>query len=274
MQTIALWFRRFSRRFATRPQPLKKLHGRIAIVTGAARGLGEASARALCEEGAAVILTDFLELGEATAEKLTAEGFRAFYIKHDVRSANEWQTVVEKALNKFGDISILVNNAGITYNASFEDVTLDQYKNILDVNLFGAFLGMKAVLPSMKRTGNGSIINIASTTTDLIRSIAPCYGSAKAALANLTKSAAVHCAEQDYGIRVNSVHPGAHATPMLIGPGGAREGLAADAVIPGVPMKRMGRPAEVGRVVAFLASDDASYITASEIFVDGGMTIV
>jgi 3alpha(or 20beta)-hydroxysteroid dehydrogenase len=253
---------------------VKKLEGRVAIVTGAARGLGEASARALCEAGAAVVLTDTLSLGEATASKLHAEGFLAAYVKHDVRFSDEWAGVVEKALERFGDINILVNNAGITYNASFEDVSLDQYRRIIDVNLFGAFLGMKAVLPSMKRTGNGSIVNIASTTTDLIRSIAPCYGSAKAALANLTKSAAVHCAEQDYSIRVNSVHPGAHATPMLLGPGGAREGTSPDAVIPGVPMKRMGRPAEVGSVVAFLASDDASYITGSEIFVDGGMTIV
>jgi 3alpha(or 20beta)-hydroxysteroid dehydrogenase len=253
---------------------VKKLEGRVAIVTGAARGLGEASARALCEAGATVVLTDVLPLGEATASKLSEEGFSALYVKHDVRFPEEWQRVVAKALEMYGDISILVNNAGITYNATFEDVSLDQYKKIIDVNLLGAFIGMKAVLPSMKRTRNGSIINIASTTTALIRSIAPCYGSAKAALANLTKSAAVHCAEQDYGIRVNSVHPGAHATPMLIGPGGAREGASPDAVIPGVPMKRMGRPVEVGRVVAFLASDDASYMTGSEIFVDGGMTIV
>jgi len=254
---------------------VNKLEGRVAIVTGAARGLGEASARALCEAGAMVVLTDVVTaLGEATAIKLKADGFPVQFVKHDVRFPDEWHTVVKKAVELYGDINILVNNAGITYNASFEDVSLEQYQRILDVNLLGAFLGMKAVLPSMKRTGNGSIINIASTTTDIIRSIAPCYGSAKAALANLTKSAAVHCAEQEYGIRVNSVHPGAHATPMLIGPGGAREGLSPDAVIPGVPMKRMGRPSEVGCVVAFLASDDASYMTGSEIFVDGGMTIV
>jgi 3alpha(or 20beta)-hydroxysteroid dehydrogenase len=251
-----------------------KLRGRVAIVTGAARGLGEAAARALCNEGAAVILTDVLELGEETAQRLTTEGHRAVFIQHDVRSTHEWHKVVEKTLETLGDVNILVNNAGVTYNASFEDVSLDQYKKIMDVNLFGAFLGMKAVLPSMKRTGNGSIINIASTTTDLIRAIAPCYGSSKAALANLTKSAAVHCAEQGYGIRINSIHPGAHATPMLIGPGGAREGLPADAAIAGVPMKRMGKPVEVGAVVAFLASDDASYMTGSEVFVDGGMTIV
>ncbi len=133
---------------------------------------------------------------------------------------------------------------------------------------------MKAVLPSMKRTGNGSIINIASTTSDAIRSVAPCYGSAKAGLANLSKSAALHCAEQAYGIRVNSVHPGACATPILIGPGGHREGQDIDAFIAGVPMKRMGKPHEIGRVVAFLASDDASYMTGSEIFADGGMTIL
>src|SRR3984885_4283825 len=248
---------------------MKKLAGRVAIVTGAARGLGEASARALCTEGAAVMLTDVLAEGVATSETLTEKGYKAAFTRHNVRSAEQWDVVVQSTVHTFGDINILVNNAGITFNASFEDVSLEQFQRIIDVNLFGAFLGMKAVLTSMKRTKNGSIINIASTTTDQILSIAPCYGSSKAALANLTKSAAVHCAEQDYGIRVNSVHPGTHATQMILGDGKANEHPQARAIMMSIPMKRIGQPSELGKVIAFLASDGASYITGSEIFVDG-----
>jgi 3alpha(or 20beta)-hydroxysteroid dehydrogenase len=253
---------------------MNSLKGRVAIVTGAARGLGEAAARALCEEGAVVVLTDILAEGAATSAVLTKEGHTAAFLDHDVSSAEQWDFVVKSTVDRFGDVSILVNNAGITLNASFEDVSLAQFQRILDVNLFGAFLGMKAVLPSMKRTKHGSIINVASTTTDQILSIAPCYGSSKAALANLTKSAAVHCAEQDYGIRVNSVHPGTHATQMILGDGKANEHPQARAIMMSIPMKRIGQPSELGKVIAFLASDGASYITGSEIFVDGGASIV
>jgi 3alpha(or 20beta)-hydroxysteroid dehydrogenase len=253
---------------------MKKLAGRVAIVTGAARGLGEAAAWALCTEGAAVMLTDVLAEGNATSERLTQKGHKAAFTHHDVSSAEQWEEVVTSTVDKFGDINILVNNAGITFNASFEDVSLEQFQRIIDVNLFGAFLGMKAVLTSMKRTKNGSIINIASTTTDQILSIAPCYGSSKAALANLTKSAAIHCAERDYGIRINSIHPGTHATQMIQGAGKASDHPQARAIIASIPMKRIGQPSELGKVVAFLASDDASYITGGEIFVDGGATVV
>jgi 3alpha(or 20beta)-hydroxysteroid dehydrogenase len=253
---------------------MKKLAGRVAIVTGAARGLGEAAAWALCTEGAAVMLTDVLAEGNATSERLTQKGHKAAFTHHDVSLAEQWEEVVTSTVDKFGDINILVNNAGITFNASFEDVSLEQFQRIIDVNLFGAFLGMKAVLTSMKRTKNGSIINIASTTTDQILSIAPCYGSSKAALANLTKSAAIHCAERDYGIRINSIHPGTHATQMIQGAGKASDHPQARAIIASIPMKRIGQPSELGKVVAFLASDDASYITGGEIFVDGGATVV
>jgi 3alpha(or 20beta)-hydroxysteroid dehydrogenase len=147
---------------------------------------------------------------------------------------------------------------------------------MLDINLFGAFIGMKTVLPSMKRTGNGSIVNIASNSTQMVIALTSIYSSAKAALANLSKTAAVHCAESGYGIRVNTIHPGPHATPMLLAGGTAEQAAAipqVKAVIDSIPMKRMGEPREIGRVVAFLASDDASYITGAEIFVDGGLTI-
>lgn len=251
-----------------------RLQGRTAIVTGAARGLGAGIAEALAMDGAAVLLADVLPQVQETASALTAKGHRAQSVHLDVASEADWQRAVATANEIFGEVSILVNNAGITLNRDFEAVSIDDFRRILDINLLGALRGMQAVLPSMKRAGGGSIINVASTTTDQILSIAPCYGASKAALANLTKSAALHCAEQDYNIRVNSVHPGTHATPMVMGAGMAVEHPASKAIIAAIPMKRMGRPLELGKVVAFLASEDASYMTGAEVFVDGGAVIV
>jgi 3alpha(or 20beta)-hydroxysteroid dehydrogenase len=253
---------------------MNKLANRVAMVTGAARGLGAAIARCLAEDGAAVMLCDVLDDGASQAAALADEGRRAAFSLLDVRDAGQWSGVVADTIARFGDISILVNNAGITHNASFEAMSVDDFQKILDVNLLGALRGMKAVLPSMKRSGNGAIINIASTTTQQILSIAPAYGASKAALANLTKSAALHCAESNYGIRVISVHPGVHATSMVLGAGMAADLPQAQAIINSIPLKRMGQPSELGKVVAFLASDDASYITGSEVFVDGGAVIV
>ena len=257
---------------------MSSLDGRVAIVTGAARGLGAAIAAELCARGAAVLLTDVLnEQGAETAKTLAEAGHKAVFLHHDVRDVGQWQAVVDAAASQFGDVGILVNNAGITLPASFEEASLDDFQHVLDINLLGPFLGMKAVLPSMKRTGNGSIVNISSNSTQMIIGLASLYSASKAALANLTKTAAVHCAEQNYGIRVNSVHPGPQATPMLLGEGGSHADAdlpAVRAVINAVPLKRMGLPSEIGKVVAFLASDDASYMTGAEIFVDGGLTMV
>lgn len=252
---------------------MTRLQGRTAIVTGAARGLGAGIAQALAEEGAAVVLADVLPQVNDTAAALASAGHRTLAVHLDVTSEENWHLAVTTAAQSFGEVSILVNNAGITINKDFEAVSIDEFRKILDVNLLGAFRGMQAVLPSMKRAGGGAIINVASTTTNQILSIAPCYGASKSALANLTKSAALHCAEQGYNIRVNSVHPGTHATPMVMGDGMATEHPAARAIIEAIPMKRMGQPLELGRVVAFLASQDASYMTGAEVFSDGGAVI-
>ena len=254
---------------------MARLTGKAAIVTGAARGLGAAAATALCAEGAAVMITDVLaEIGEATAAGLRTAGYQAEFTELDVRDAASWQATVQRTLDRFGRLDCLVNNAGINFVRTIETATVDEFRAILDVNLIGPFLGMQAVIPVMKAKG-GSIVNIASNSTRKVVALTTIYGATKAGLANLTKTAAVHCASSGYGIRINSVHPGPHETEMLLG------GISQAVDIPEVrrmmemiPMSRMGKPSEVGTVVAFLASDDASYMTGAEIFVDGGITVV
>jgi len=253
-----------------------RLEYKVAIVTGGARGLGGATVDVLAEEGATVILADILdEAGEERAAALRARGLKAEYHHLDVRDAAAWAVLVDKAMRTHGHVDVLVNNAGINIPITIEDASAQQFRDILEINLVGPFTGMKAVIPAMRQSGGGSIINIASNSTAMIMPLTSLYAAAKSGLANLTKPTAVHCAHRGYNIRVNSVHPGAHETDMITG------GMADPMEIPMVrtlihstPMGRLGKPSELGKVVAFLASDDSSYMTASELFADGGLTVV
>lgn len=255
-----------------------KLDGRVAIVTGAARGLGAAAAEALCREGAAVMLTDVLDQVAETAASLAAKGFRVMSSHHDVTSDDDWTRVVAEAVANLGEVNILVNNAGITLAASIDDISIEDAKLVMEINYFGPMRGIKAVLPSMRRAGKGSIVNISSNSTRMIIGITAPYAPAKAALALLTKNVAVHCAQAGDDIRCNSIHPGPNETPMLFGPDMDKSGDAAinliEPMVAAIPMKRMGVPSEIGAVVAFLASDDASYMTGAEVFVDGGLSLL
>lgn len=252
-----------------------ELSDRVAIVTGGARGIGAACADALARRGAAIVLTDILsELGERTAACLRATGHRAVFRRHDVSEPAGWDDVVQYTLGQFGRLDILVNNAGINLPKTIEDVTVEEFQRVIDVNLIGCFLGMQRAIAQMKRTGKGAIVNIASNATQNVVPLTAAYSPTKAAVANLTKVAAVHCATERYGIRVNSVHPGPIATDMLTG--GAAKATDIPQVrqlIGAIPLGRMGEPAEIGEVVAFLASDSASFMTGAEIFVDGALTI-
>jgi 3alpha(or 20beta)-hydroxysteroid dehydrogenase len=252
-----------------------KLEGKVGIVTGAARGLGAASAEALAREGASVMLTDILsERGHATAESLRAQGLNCAFHDHDVTRPDQWDTVIAATLKRFGRLDIMVNNAGITTATTIEDLTLEELRRVLEVNLVSCFLGTQKAIRQMKLTGGGAIINIASNATQNVVPLTAAYGPSKAAVANLTKVAAIHCAVQRYNIRVNSVHPGPSDTEMLSG--GASRPLDIPQIqqlVAAVPMGRMGQPREIGEVVAFLASEAASYMTAAEIFVDGGLTV-
>jgi 3alpha(or 20beta)-hydroxysteroid dehydrogenase len=250
------------------------LSGKVAIVTGGARGIGAACALSLAREGAAVLLTDVLtEEGEATAAGLRGDGHRAMFHRHDVSDAEQWTGIMDFTIAQLGRLDILVNNAAINLVRTIEDLTPAEFRRVLEINLVGCLLGTQQAIRRMKQTGGGSIINMASNSSLRVVPLTTAYSPSKAAVANLTKVAAVHCAVERYGIRVNSVHPGPIEAPMLTG--GAERPLEIPQIrnlVEAIPLGRMGQPREVADVVAFLASDAASYITGAEIFVDGGLT--
>lgn len=251
-----------------------RLTDKVVIVTGGARGLGGGAVDALCAEGAKVVIADVLdEAGEARASDLTAAGHTARYARLDVRDADAWSALVDETMAQWSRIDCLVNNAGINNPIDIEESTADQFRMVLEVNLIGPYHGIKAVLPAMRQGGGGSIINVSSNSTAMVLPTTSLYGASKAALANLTKTTAVHCALKGDAIRVNSIHPGAHLTEMLDNPQ-VQAMPQVKALVNAIPMGRMGLPAEFGKLVVFLASDDASYMTAAELFTDGGLTVV
>jgi len=240
-----------------------RLDNKVAIVTGAAQGMGAAHAKRFVEEGAKVVLTDLNEeKGQAFAAEL---GENALFVKQNVTSEVDWATVVAKAEEAFGPVNILVNNAGISVNKSMMDMTLEEYRRIVEINQVSVFLGMRTVVPSMEKTGNGSIVNISSMNGIVAGAIG--YTDTKFAVRGMTKAAAIELSHR--GIRVNSVHPGVIATPMI------QQGDAKDVIeefSKFIPLKRVAQPEEVSNLVLYLASDESSYSTGSEFVIDGGLT--
>jgi 3alpha(or 20beta)-hydroxysteroid dehydrogenase len=244
-----------------------KLDGKVALITGAARGQGEAEARLFVEEGAQVVLGDMRDdLGKQVAESL---GNAATYLNLDVTHEESWAEFRAGALETFGKIDVLVNNAGILKLSSIAETSLDDYMEVIQVNQVGVFLGMKAVLAPMTEAGGGSIVNISSVGGLVGVPGMVSYVSSKFAVRGMTKTAALEFGA--VGIRVNSVHPGAVDTPM-IAPSEAG-GPAADLsnIRKGLPLQRISDAAEIAKLVAFLASDESSYCTGSEFTADGGM---
>ncbi|TDU83872.1 NAD(P)-dependent dehydrogenase (short-subunit alcohol dehydrogenase family) [Kribbella voronezhensis] len=244
-----------------------RLDDRVALVTGAASGIGKATAWRLAAEGAAVLVTDIqTDAGEALAEALRDSGARAVFVRHDVASEADWETACARAAEEFGGLDILVNNAGMGDLASIEDTTLKDWQHTIDVDQTGVFLGMRTAAPYLKASGHASVINISS-----IFGISggfgtsPAYHAAKGAVRTLTKNAALHWATE--GIRVNSIHPGFIDTPIL---DQARGTPFWDVMTQLTPMGRLGRPDEIAAGVAYLASDDASFVTGLELDIDGG----
>lgn len=242
---------------------MARLEGKVAIITGAARGMGAAHARRFVAEGAKVVLTDLnVEEGTALANEL---GENALFVEQNVTSADEWANVVTQAEKAFGPVNVLINNAGISVSKSFLQMTEEEYRRIVDINQVSVFLGLKTVVPSMQKAGGGSIVNISSINGLVGGSVG--YTDTKFAVRGMTKAAAMECSH--YGIRVNSVHPGVIETPMVT------QGDAVEAIkefAKQIPLKRMAQPEEVTNLVLFLASDESSYSTGSEFIVDGGLT--
>lgn len=240
-----------------------RLDNKVAIITGAARGMGEAHARKFIKEGAKVVITDLNEeLGNALVADL---GDNAIFVKQDVTSEADWARVMTEAEQAFGAVHILVNNAGISVSKSILQMSVEEYQKIININQVSVFLGMKTVQPLMAKSGGGSIINISSINGLVGGAIG--YTDSKFAVRGMTKSIALEFAQ--YGIRVNSVHPGVIETPMVT-EGDAVEQIRAFAKT--IPLQRMAQSEEVSNMVLFLASDDASYSTGSEFVIDGGLT--
>ncbi|WP_370249485.1 glucose 1-dehydrogenase [Nocardioides sp.] len=243
------------------PSSSGRVAGKVALVTGASRGIGAACARALVAEGASVVLADVLDVeGEALAAELAAgHGGRALYVHLDVTDEEGWTAAVALAVESFGRLDVLVNNAGIANGGQLQRFKMDKWHQILDVNLTGPFLGMRAAADAMIAAGGGSIINNSSIEGLRGTPWAHGYVASKWGLRGLTKSVAMELAP--HGIRVNSLHPGLIRTPIT-------EGIPDD-FIP-IPLGRAGQPEDVASFVLFLASDESSFATGTEFVVDGG----
>lgn len=244
-----------------------RLDDKVALITGAARGMGAAHARRFVAEGARVILTDVrTDLGAELARELGAE---ALFVPHDVASRAQWQHVMAEGIARFGSITVLVNNAGILGpTARTAELEETDYLRVCAVNQHAVFLGMQAVIPSMLDAGGGSIVNISSISGMVANYGAPsvAYVGSKFAVRGMTKAAAMEYGR--HGIRVNSVHPGFILTPMMV-EGTDEKGGDAVSII---PLGRIADPDEVSSLVLFLASDEASYITGAEYVIDAGLT--
>ena len=246
---------------------MERLDGRVALVTGAASGIGHAIAIRLAQEGAAVVVTDIQdEPGEAVAKGIRETGGSAVFVHHDVVSPVEWERVVGSAAREFGGLDILVNNAGMGDLAVIEETSLEDYERTIAIDQTGVFLGMKTAAELLSASPHASVINISSIFgTSGGFGTSPAYHAAKGAVRTLTKNTALHWA--DKGIRVNSVHPGFIDTPILDSTKGTD---FEQAMIGLTPMGRLGRPQEIAAGVAYLASDDASFVTGLELYIDGG----
>jgi len=242
-----------------------KLDGKVALVSGGSRGMGAATVRRLHADGASVLFGDILDdEGKALADEL---GDRVRYVHLDVTSEEQWQSAVEQTEREFGKLDVLVNNAGILVFNAIVDTTVEELRRVLEVNLVSAFVGMKTAIPAMRRAGGGSIVNISSTEGLAATVFCGAYTASKFGVRGITKVAAIEYGGE--GIRANSVHPGGIDTPMTRA---VMDETGRKYVANKVPLKRMGTAEDIADTVAFLASDESSYVNGAEIVLDGGVT--
>jgi 3(or 17)beta-hydroxysteroid dehydrogenase len=251
---------------------MARLSGKVAIVTGGGSGMGRATVKLFVEEGAKVVATD---LDGASVATLAAEcGPAVRHIEHDVADESGWSRVVDLAKSAFGGLHVLVNNAGCALEGTPESTSLETWRRVHAVNVEGVFLGCRAAIPAIRAGGGGSIVNVASRAA--IRAAPPhlaAYGASKGAVHEYTMTVAIYCARAGYGIRCNSINPGAIDTPLLRASFAQAEDPAKrqQMIVGRVPMGRMGRPIDIAYAALYLASDEAAYVTGAEINVDGGV---
>lgn len=254
---------------------MRRVAGKVALVTGAGLGLGRAAALLLAREGAKIVVTDVKEAeGRAAADDIIDAGGEAIFIRHDVASEIEWAGAIEMTLSRFGRLDILVNNAGVALGADVETTTLEQWRWLMAINLDGVFLGTKHAIAAMRKSGGGSIINLSSIEGIIGDPNLAAYNASKGGVRIFTKSAALHCAKAGYKIRVNSVHPGYIWTPMVENYLAAQTDPAAmkQALCGLHPLGHLGEPDDIAYGVLYLASDESKFVTGAELVIDGGYT--
>ena len=245
-----------------------RVAGKVALISGGAGGIGAATAKLLAKEGAAVVIADLLEdEGRATEAMIAESGGKALFVNLDVTSEDSWGNAVQAAVASFGKLDILVNNAGVSRRFGVEETSAQEWDYVMDVNVKGVFLGTKAAIPEMRKAGGGSIVNISSISGMAGQSyVSAVYNASKGAVRIFTKSTAIQYASE--GIRANSIHPGPIDTPMTAfrkdDPAAIAESVAR------VPIGRTGQPEDVAYGVLYLASDESSFVTGSELVIDGG----
>ncbi len=256
-----------------------RVAGKIAIVTGGASGIGRACCIRLAEEGASVVVTDLdQKMGQQTVDAIKAMGGTAEFIAHDVTDELQWAHVIDTVRNNYGRLDVLVNNAGIAIGGSIVDMTLADWHRQQAVNLDGVFLGVKHAIPLMRDTGGGSIINMSSVAGLKGSANLAAYNATKGGVRLFTKGVARECATKGWKIRVNSVHPGIIDTPIWTKIVPSALGMGENAVdvdamsSQSVPMGLAGKPLDIANGVLYLASDDSTYVTGTELVIDGGIS--
>jgi NAD(P)-dependent dehydrogenase (short-subunit alcohol dehydrogenase family) len=252
---------------------MNRVQGKVAIITGSGGGMGREEAMLLAKEGAGVVVTDLDEAAvRNVAGEINSQGGKAVFIKHDVASEADWGTVIRKTLEEFGRLDVLVNNAGVILYKKIEDTSLAEWRRLLSVNLDGVFLGTRSAIEVMKKSGGGSIINIASVAGLIGNPDASAYHASKGGVRSFSKAAAIECSKAgyNYNIRVNSIYPGVINTRMA-------DDLRKDeakykAAVSWHPIGHFGEPEDVAYGVLYLASDESKFLTGSELVIDGGWT--
>jgi len=245
-----------------------RLDSKVALITGGARGMGKSHVRHFVAEGAKVVFGDLRdEQGAAVADRLGPEACR--YVHHDVTSESDWAGAIAATLEAFGRLDILVNNAGILQHASIAEMSLADFRRVLEVNLVGCWLGVKHAIAPMTAAGGGSIVNISSIEGMAGAANLGAYSASKFAVRGLTRTAARELGQ--HGIRVNSVHPGGVLTAMTLSAAQTFTDVDPTALLKSMPIPRLAEPIEISRLVAYLASDESSYSTGAEFVADGGL---